>query len=161
MFDVGNPGKKITRSDFSTFRSLLIKSKVLRVLETNLTEQQFINLSGNGRSVGLARISLKNVWNKLWPDLEGQKEYNVDHREEITDFVQSIPGFQECDEEDKETWMTCDAEDSGFQMLNDDEIVTFPYKKNPNLLKMKRMKTRTTTAMKVARVYQMLTRFLR
>ncbi|PRD30889.1 UNVERIFIED_CONTAM: hypothetical protein NCL1_25049 [Trichonephila clavipes] len=43
--------------------------------------------------------------------------------EEITDFVQSIPGFQECDE-DVETWMACDAEDSGFQMLNDDEIVT-------------------------------------
>ncbi|PRD33613.1 UNVERIFIED_CONTAM: hypothetical protein NCL1_17140 [Trichonephila clavipes] len=29
-----------------------------------------------------------------------------------------------CDEEDVETWMTCDAEDCGFQMLNDDDIVT-------------------------------------
>ncbi|PRD33761.1 UNVERIFIED_CONTAM: hypothetical protein NCL1_16661 [Trichonephila clavipes] len=28
------------------------------------------------------------------------------------------------DEEDEETWMRCDAEDCGFQMLNDDEIVT-------------------------------------
>ncbi|PRD22123.1 UNVERIFIED_CONTAM: hypothetical protein NCL1_49955 [Trichonephila clavipes] len=44
-------------------------------------------------------------------------------REEITDFVQSIPGFQELDE-DVETWMACDAEDCVFQMLNDDEIVT-------------------------------------
>ncbi|GFV64254.1 uncharacterized protein TNCV_3000191 [Trichonephila clavipes] len=51
-------------------------------------------------------------------------DFNDDQREEITDFVQSIPGFQECDEEDIETWMTCDAEDCGFQMLNDDEIVT-------------------------------------
>ncbi|GFW60423.1 uncharacterized protein TNCV_942901 [Trichonephila clavipes] len=33
-------------------------------------------------------------------------------------------GFQECDEEDRETWMACDAEDCEFQMLNDDEIVT-------------------------------------
>ncbi|GFV50328.1 uncharacterized protein TNCV_622361 [Trichonephila clavipes] len=48
---------------------------------------------------------------------------NEDHREEITDFVQLIPGFQECDE-DVETWMACDAEDCRFQMLNDDEIVT-------------------------------------
>ncbi|GFV81775.1 uncharacterized protein TNCV_1056641 [Trichonephila clavipes] len=32
----------------------------------------------------------------------------------------SIPG---CDKEDVETWMACDAEDCGFQMLNDDEIV--------------------------------------
>ncbi|GFV35410.1 uncharacterized protein TNCV_3204421 [Trichonephila clavipes] len=43
--------------------------------------------------------------------------------EESTDFVQSIPGFQECDE-DVETYMACDAEDCAFQMLNDDEIVT-------------------------------------
>ncbi|PRD25360.1 UNVERIFIED_CONTAM: hypothetical protein NCL1_41152 [Trichonephila clavipes] len=31
---------------------------------------------------------------------------------------------QECDEADVETWMACDAEDCGFQTLNDDEIVT-------------------------------------
>ncbi|GFX18287.1 uncharacterized protein TNCV_4305881 [Trichonephila clavipes] len=43
---------------------------------------------------------------------------------EITDFVQSIPGLQEGDEEDVETWMACDGENCGFQMLNDDEIVT-------------------------------------
>ncbi|GFU13464.1 uncharacterized protein TNCV_937731 [Trichonephila clavipes] len=49
---------------------------------------------------------------------------NDDYREEITDFVQTIPGFQECYEDDVETWMVCDAEDCGFQMLNDDEIVT-------------------------------------
>ncbi|GFX22981.1 hypothetical protein TNCV_2086891 [Trichonephila clavipes] len=45
------------------------------------------------------------------------------HRKENTDFVQSIPGFQECDE-DVETWMICDEEDSVFQLLNDDETVT-------------------------------------
>ncbi|GFV91974.1 uncharacterized protein TNCV_1894101 [Trichonephila clavipes] len=72
---------------------------------------------------------------ELWPDLEGEKDFNDDQREEITDLVQSIPGFQECDEEDAETWMACDeedaetwmacdAEDCGFQILNDDEIVT-------------------------------------
>ncbi|GFY09271.1 hypothetical protein TNCV_775461 [Trichonephila clavipes] len=42
---------------------------------------------------------------------------------EITDFVQSIPRFQACNE-DIEIWTACDAEDCGFQMLNDDEIVT-------------------------------------
>ncbi|GFX89324.1 uncharacterized protein TNCV_1340231 [Trichonephila clavipes] len=36
----------------------------------------------------------------------------------------SVFGFQECDEEDVETWVACDAEDCRFQMLNDDEIVT-------------------------------------
>ncbi|GFU96757.1 uncharacterized protein TNCV_839821 [Trichonephila clavipes] len=58
----------------------------------------------------LERQSLRNAWNKLWPDLEGEKDFYDDHREEITDFVQSIPGFQEGDEENVETWMTCDAE---------------------------------------------------
>ncbi|GFW80101.1 HTH CENPB-type domain-containing protein [Trichonephila clavipes] len=47
----------------------------------------------------LERQTLKNVWNKLWLDLEGGKDFNDDHKEEITDFVQSISGFQECDEE--------------------------------------------------------------
>ncbi|GFU90045.1 uncharacterized protein TNCV_2439321 [Trichonephila clavipes] len=42
---------------------------------------------------------------------------------EITDFDQSISGFQECDE-DVGTWMACDAEGNEFQMLNDDEIMT-------------------------------------
>ncbi|PRD27211.1 UNVERIFIED_CONTAM: hypothetical protein NCL1_36008 [Trichonephila clavipes] len=42
-------------------------------------------------------------------------------------------------------------------MLNDDEIVT-SCKKNPILLTMKRMKTRTTTT-KVTRVHQILTLF--
>ncbi|GFV61878.1 HTH CENPB-type domain-containing protein [Trichonephila clavipes] len=56
----------------------------------------------------LERQSLKNAWNKLWPELEGEEDFNDDHREKITDFVQSIPGFQECDG-DVETWMACDA----------------------------------------------------
>ncbi|GFT58523.1 uncharacterized protein TNCV_1250071 [Trichonephila clavipes] len=63
---------------------------------------------------------------KIWGNsyLEREKDFIDEHREEITDFVQSIPGFKECDEEDVETWTVCDAEDCGFQMLNDDEIVT-------------------------------------
>ncbi|PRD22412.1 UNVERIFIED_CONTAM: hypothetical protein NCL1_49162 [Trichonephila clavipes] len=31
---------------------------------------------------------------------------------------------QECDEEDLETWMSCDSEDCEFQILNAGEIVT-------------------------------------
>ncbi|GFW60999.1 uncharacterized protein TNCV_4872091 [Trichonephila clavipes] len=82
---------------------------------------------------------------------------NDDYREEITNFVQSIPGFQECDE-DVETWMACEAEDCGFQMLNDDEIVTSVQEEldsvDDETDKDEDKKT------KVARVHQMLTRFL-
>ncbi|GFV33985.1 uncharacterized protein TNCV_2613831 [Trichonephila clavipes] len=59
----------------------------------------------------LERDSLKNARNKLWPDLEGEKDFIDDHRQEITDFVQSIRGFLECNEGDVETWMAWDAED--------------------------------------------------
>ncbi|PRD21910.1 UNVERIFIED_CONTAM: hypothetical protein NCL1_50513 [Trichonephila clavipes] len=55
--------------------------------------------------------------------------------------------------------MACDAENCGFQMLNNDKIMN-SCKKNPTLSTMKRMKTRATTETKVARVHQMLTRFL-
>ncbi|GFU89224.1 uncharacterized protein TNCV_2896721 [Trichonephila clavipes] len=95
----------------------------------------------------LERQSLKNAWNKMWPDLKGEKDFIDDHRGEIADFVQSIRGFQECNEGNVETWMACDAEDCGFQMLNDDEIVT-SRKKNPTLSTIKQMKTRTTTQRK-------------
>ncbi|GFY10672.1 uncharacterized protein TNCV_2194931 [Trichonephila clavipes] len=67
--------------------------------------------------------NLGRVDEEMIPIVQGEKDFNDDHREEITDFVQSILRFQECDEEDAETWMACDAEDCGFQMLNDDETV--------------------------------------
>ncbi|GFU87228.1 uncharacterized protein TNCV_738051 [Trichonephila clavipes] len=61
------------------------------------------------------RLSERLLSGAFFVNLEGEKDFSDDHREEITEFVQSIPGFQECDE---------DAEDCGFQMLNHDEIAT-------------------------------------
>ncbi|GFS77522.1 histone-lysine N-methyltransferase SETMAR [Trichonephila clavipes] len=58
--------------------------------------------------------------NYIYFNFEDFNDYNW---KEITDFVQSIPGFQERDEV-VETWMACDAVDCGFQMLNNYEIVT-------------------------------------
>ncbi|GFU98563.1 integrase catalytic domain-containing protein [Trichonephila clavipes] len=42
----------------------------------------------------------------------------------ILEVIYGTDGFQECNEEDIETRIACDAEDCVFQMLNDDEIVT-------------------------------------
>ncbi|GFU75012.1 uncharacterized protein TNCV_3752631 [Trichonephila clavipes] len=84
---------------------------------------------------------------------------NDDCREEITDFVQLIPGFRECNEEDVETRMVCDAEDCGFQMLNDDEIVTSVLEESDPVDDEWDGDEDNTT--EVARVHQMLTRFLR
>ncbi|GFV32129.1 uncharacterized protein TNCV_1674181 [Trichonephila clavipes] len=79
-------------------------------------------------SYGLFNIKQKLIkkvvvfTDKFDDDIQKKVKVNDDHREEITQFVQSTPGFQACDE-DVEIWMACDAEDCGFQMLNDDEIV--------------------------------------
>ncbi|GFU80338.1 uncharacterized protein TNCV_3521131 [Trichonephila clavipes] len=83
---------------------------------------------------------------------------NDDYWEEITNFVQSIPGFQECDE-DVETWMACGAEDCGFEMLSDDEIVTSVQEESDPVGDETDEDEDNKT--KVARVHQMLTRFLR
>ncbi|GFT53353.1 uncharacterized protein TNCV_3323851 [Trichonephila clavipes] len=66
----------------------------------------------------------KNEVNSAIPIPSSSEMRSIIKWEEATDFVQSIPGFQECDEEDVETWMACDVDDCGYQMLNDDEIVT-------------------------------------
>ncbi|GFW87926.1 hypothetical protein TNCV_1360291 [Trichonephila clavipes] len=71
---------------------------------------------------------------------DGDDDDNV-----FTAPVMADRGFQECDEEDVETWMACDTEDCAFQMLNDDEIMT----------------SMQEESIQVARVHQMLTRFLR
>ncbi|PRD36879.1 UNVERIFIED_CONTAM: Jrkl [Trichonephila clavipes] len=65
------------------------------------------------------RQSLKNAWNKLCQNLEGEKDFNDDHRES-----NRSQDFKNASDEDVETWMAFDAEDYGFQMLNDHEIMT-------------------------------------
>ncbi|GFV12342.1 uncharacterized protein TNCV_1538371 [Trichonephila clavipes] len=77
-------------------------------------------------------LSVKYIRSSLFIYLStSKKDPNDDHREEITDFVQWIPGFQECDGEDVETWTACDEEECGFQMLNDDEIMTSVQESDP------------------------------
>ncbi|GFT99618.1 uncharacterized protein TNCV_114951 [Trichonephila clavipes] len=81
--------------------------------------------NNNNRGSGFAlKTTSLTFFEKGNADLEGEKDFNDDNKEEFTDFVQSIPGFQECDEENVGTGMASDAEDCGFQKLNDDEIVT-------------------------------------
>ncbi|GFX45511.1 hypothetical protein TNCV_2740481 [Trichonephila clavipes] len=82
---------------------------------------------------------------------------NDDYREEITSFVQSIPGFKECDEIVVETWMASNAEGCGFQMLNNDEIVTSVQEEFDPVDDGTDENEDNTT--KIGKVHQMLTRF--
>ncbi|GFV61462.1 uncharacterized protein TNCV_2938041 [Trichonephila clavipes] len=56
-------------------------------------------------------------------------------------------GFQDCAEEVVETWMACDAEDCGFQMLNDDEIMTSVQEEFIQVVRVHQMLTALETAM--------------
>ncbi|GFY21213.1 hypothetical protein TNCV_3992571 [Trichonephila clavipes] len=61
--------------------------------------------------------------------------------------------------QDAESWMACDAEDRGFQILNDDEIVASMQEESDPVDDEIHKDEENTT--KIARVNQILTRFLR
>ena len=73
--------------------------------------------------------NLKNAWNKLWSieetDKNDSEEQQLQQQQtnEITNLIQSIAGFQECDKEDANEWLESDT-DPGFQILNEDEVIT-------------------------------------
>ncbi|GFX22662.1 hypothetical protein TNCV_2993971 [Trichonephila clavipes] len=129
-FWIGRTGTPLNASETGLEILTIIFSKTCHLSERLLIKRQISGPDFFSNYTSFERQPEK-AWDKLWPDLEGEKDFNDDHKEEITDFVQSIPGFQECDEGDVETWMACDAEDCGFKILNDDQIVT-PVQKESN-----------------------------
>ncbi|PRD26580.1 UNVERIFIED_CONTAM: hypothetical protein NCL1_37741 [Trichonephila clavipes] len=73
----------------------------------------------------------------------------------------TIVSREESDEEDVETWMACDAEDFGFQMLNDDEMGTSVQEESDPVDDEMDEDEDNTTTTKVARIRQIPTCFLR
>ncbi|GFX46980.1 uncharacterized protein TNCV_316031 [Trichonephila clavipes] len=80
-----------------------------------------------------AHIERRQLGEKMLSTRSGQRHTlseNVTKQVFCLQMVNATPscsrvlGFQKCDEETVETWIACDAEDSGFQMVNDDEIGT-------------------------------------
>lgn len=43
---------------------------------------------------------------------------------EVVMLCQSVPGFQECDETDAVEWLDLDKNDMGYEILDDNDIVT-------------------------------------
>ncbi|GFT04132.1 hypothetical protein TNCV_3346691 [Trichonephila clavipes] len=82
---------------------------------TNLKPMYVLNLFANeSRTIAKRNISTKIQSHEAW----GVGGYLNNQSRTIA--RQNI----KYDEEDVVTWMACDSEDCGFQMLNDDEIVT-------------------------------------
>ncbi|KAG8245417.1 hypothetical protein J6590_108198 [Homalodisca vitripennis] len=70
--------------------------------------------------------NLKNAWNKILEKTRENIEPKVTDQEDVDEFLElygEIPGFSECDIQDTEDWLTMDN-DPGFQILNDEEIVS-------------------------------------
>ncbi|XP_060845567.1 jerky protein homolog-like [Rhopalosiphum padi] len=68
--------------------------------------------------------NIKNAWNKLWPIAEViHEEQKIQEISEITNLLKSIPGFEGNNEVDVNDWLENDANNLGFEILNDDEIV--------------------------------------
>jgi hypothetical protein len=68
----------------------------------------------------------KNGWNKLWPeanDGEPKKTENVSV-DEIVQLCNSVPKSEDITPAEVTEWLGCDNLDGGFDILNDDEIVS-------------------------------------
>ncbi|GFW19829.1 hypothetical protein TNCV_3561321 [Trichonephila clavipes] len=76
---------------------LTLKKNIIFSMEERRLSERLLSGTSNIRTS--SKDSLKNARNKLWSDLEDKKDFNDDHRGEITDFVHSIPRFQECHED--------------------------------------------------------------
>jgi hypothetical protein len=76
----------------------------------------------------LTKDNLKNGWNNLCPEEKENEGGNCvvnkenDEVEEITSLFNEIPGFEQCETSDAREWLETDANDQGFQILNDQEI---------------------------------------
>ncbi|GBN50827.1 hypothetical protein AVEN_78400-1 [Araneus ventricosus] len=42
---------------------------------------------------------------------------------ELNGLLKQIPGCGNCEEDDVSSWLDCDADDAGFQLMSDDEII--------------------------------------
>lgn len=72
--------------------------------------------------------TLKKSWNKILKRSLGSTcneviSSNVKYVGDITEAISKILICSECDEEDVNQWLNCDADDPGFQILNDEEII--------------------------------------
>lgn len=73
--------------------------------------------------------NLSNAWNKLWPKTENIEISIEDHVEnvnieQIVELCHAIPGFEQCDITDATEWINSDENDPGYQIYNEDEILS-------------------------------------
>lgn len=83
----------------------------------------------------LTKSNLQRAWNKLWPEEQsaGEEITNVNEDcgvNEVAEICSTIPGFEQCDENDASEWLAVDNNDPGYQILSDQEIVSMVSKED-------------------------------
>ncbi|GBM06802.1 Jerky -like [Araneus ventricosus] len=77
--------------------------------------------------------TLKRPWRKLAPYLESVDQSNDSVSVTVTELnglLKQIPGCGNCEDDDVSSWLDCDADDTGFQLTSDDEIIAQVRKPN-------------------------------
>ncbi|GBM47298.1 hypothetical protein AVEN_172241-1 [Araneus ventricosus] len=77
--------------------------------------------------------TLKRSWRTVAPYLENVDQSNDSGSVTLTELnglSKEIPGCGNCEEVDISPWLDCDADDAGFQLMSDDEIIAQVRKPN-------------------------------
>ncbi|GBM45748.1 hypothetical protein AVEN_242791-1 [Araneus ventricosus] len=77
--------------------------------------------------------TLKRSWRKLALYLENVDQSNDSGSITVTELnglLKQIPGCGNCEEDDVSSWLDYDADDAGFQLMSDDEIIAQVQKPN-------------------------------
>ncbi|GBM42750.1 hypothetical protein AVEN_81576-1 [Araneus ventricosus] len=70
--------------------------------------------------------TLKRFWRKVAPYLENVDQSNDSDSVTVTELnglLKQIPSSGNCEKDDVSSWLDCDAEDAGFQLMSDGEII--------------------------------------
>ncbi|GBN47367.1 hypothetical protein AVEN_272617-1 [Araneus ventricosus] len=88
------------------------------------------------RALGVSpEHTLKRSWRKLAPYLENVDQSNDSSSVTVTELnglLKQIPGCGNCEEDEVSSWLDFDADDEGFQLMCDDEIIAQERKPNSN-----------------------------
>ncbi|XP_067123781.1 jerky protein homolog-like [Centruroides vittatus] len=71
--------------------------------------------------------TLVTAWNKLLPSDESisapEEPPNSQFSSHLCGLIKECYGFEECNNENIQDWLKCDADDAGYQISSDDEII--------------------------------------
>lgn len=75
----------------------------------------------------LAEANVRNAWKKLWSvaeDREAREKTDQNYLGEFVDLFNNIPGFSGCGIDDVVDWLAIDANDLGYNVSDNGEVVT-------------------------------------